>query len=153
MTPAMIFHVGLPAALGTALLWVALSPGRLGLGPSRQTSIALGLAGPLLFAGAAAFFPTMEIDMHRDFVCGDLSLIMGAVPVIALAIALRRGFVVGAARRGALLGVAGGLLGAAALGLHCSVTDGMHIAIGHGSPVIVLAVAAAFVLGRSAKVT
>ena len=131
-SPLLLAHVGLPALLG-----------RSGLGPSARTTLVLALAGPLAFVVTAAMFPTHDSGAHLAkgiFICGDLVLLLGAVPLAALTWAARRTCVTGAPWRSALLAIAIGLGGATALGMHCNVTDGLHVALGHGWPIVALGV-------------
>ncbi len=154
LSPLLFVHVGVPALLGAAALFAALAPGRVGLGPSAGVTLALALASPAAFALTAALFPALDggHSLQAAFFCGDVALALGAVPLAALAWAQRATCVVGAPLRSAMLGVAMGLLGAATLGMHCGNGDGLHVAIGHGWPVIVLGVAGALLVGRVTRV-
>ncbi len=150
----VIGHALAPAALGAAALTAALSPGPRGLGPSAVTTVALALGAPIVFAISSALFPHFDggHDARSAFFCGDFGLLLGAVPLAALAWAQRNTCVTAAPWRSALIGVSMGLAGAAALGMHCANGDGLHVAIGHGWPVIVLGVAGFMLVGRVTRV-
>ncbi len=153
-SPVVLVHVGLPALLGAAALFAALSPGPAGLGPSARTTLALALGAPLAFAISAVLFPRFE-DGHRfaaAFFCGDFGLLLGALPLATLAWAQRRTCAAAAPWRSALIGVSMGLVGAATLGMHCANGDGLHVALGHGWPVVVLGTAGFVLVGRVTRV-
>jgi hypothetical protein len=142
-SPLVLAHVGLPAVLGAAALFAALSGGPAGLGPSSRVTLVLALAGPLAFVVTAAMFATHDSGAGLAkgiFICGDIVLLLGAVPLAALTWAARRTCVTGAPWRSALLAIAIGLAGATALGMHCNITDGLHVALGHGWPILALGV-------------
>lgn len=150
----LVAHVGLPAMLAAAALVTALSPGPAGVGPRATTTVALAVGAPLSFALIAVAFPKIE-GSHpalAAFFCGDVGLLLGALPLAALAWAQRRTCVSAAPWRSALIGVSMGLLGAATLGMHCANGDGFHVALGHGWPVIVLGVVGLLLVGRVTRV-
>lgn len=154
VSPLVLAHVGLPALLGACALYAALSPGRAGLGPSARTTVALAVGAPLAFALAAVVFPRFD-DGHRlaaAFFCGDFGLLLGAVPLAALAWAQKRTCATSAPWRSALVGVSMGLIGAATLGMHCANGDGLHVALGHGWPVAVLGSAGFLLVSRVTRV-
>jgi hypothetical protein len=136
----VLAHAGLPALFGAVALYTALAPGPIGLGPSIRATVALAVGAPLVFALAAYTFPKIDggHELRAAFFCGDWGLILGAVPLAALAWAQRRTCAAAAPWRSALLGVAMGLVGAATLGMHCANGDGLHVALGHAWPVVVL---------------
>lgn len=143
VTPVMLAHIGLPALLGGTTLGLALWPGRLGLGAHVVPTVIVALGGPIAFVALAAAFPATEdrSTLARGvFICGDIVLLLGAVPLAAVAWAQRRTAVTAAPWRSVLLGVAVGLAGAAALGMHCNIADGLHVALGHGWPIVALGI-------------
>ncbi len=150
----ILAHAGLPALLGAAALYAALAPGSVGLGPNARTTVALAVGGPIAFMLCALAFPAIE-DGHTvraAFFCGDWGLLLGGVPLAALAWAQQRTCAAAAPWRSALLGVAMGLVGVATLGMHCANGDGWHVALGHGWPVLVLGAVGFGFVGRVARV-
>lgn len=150
----VLAHAVLPALLGAAALYAALAPGPVGLGPSARTTVALAVGGPLVFALSALAFPAIDGShgARAAFFCGDWGLVLGAVPLAALAWAQRRTCAAAAPWRSALIGVAMGLVGVATLGMHCANGDGWHVALGHGWPVAVLGAVGFGFVGRITRV-
>jgi hypothetical protein len=146
-------QIGLPFSVAAASLGVALSPGKLGLGVSIGAIAGLALLGPLSFWLAAVAMPHAGLTpgdsgMLAALVCFDITLLWSALPLVAAAFALRRSFAGGAVWRSALIGAATGLFSGAAMNLHCTNTDPLHMALGHGMPVLLGALVGAFVLSR-----
>lgn len=73
-------------------------------------------------------------------------VMMAAGPVLLAIFSMRHAFVMGATWRTAALGLASGLIGAAATRLYCPNDAFAHVLIGHGTPIL-LAVLAAAALG------
>ena len=134
-------HAVVPALLGAAALLAALSPGRLGLGPSARTTVALAIGAPIAFLCCAVWGPRADDPTalaRGALFCGDIALAMGAVPLIALAWVERHTLRAAPPWRSLLLGVAAGLTAASTIGMHCPNTDGLHVALGHGWPIALL---------------
>ena len=153
--PLVLAHVILPAVFGAAALYTALSGGPAGVGPSIRPTLAFALLAPIAFVTTALLFPTSDgraYFLRAIFVCGDIVLFLGAVPLVALAWSLRHACVSSAPWRSTLVAVGVGMLGAAALGCHCTITDGLHVALGHGLPILVLGLVGWFVVRRVTRV-
>jgi hypothetical protein len=152
----LAFHVALPALLGAAALALALSSGKAGLGPGVKPALALAVAAPLVFIAAALCTPCYESASElawSSFLCGDALLALGLLPLGLFAWAQRRTAVAGAGYRGAIAGGAIGLMAAGFQALHCIHSDGWHVALGHGWPVIVLGALGGLVVSRVTRVS
>lgn len=145
--------VGPLVGAGVCLV-AAYSGGRLGTGLRVASLAALALAFPLaLFvAGFALSSEATPGTLEDAAYCFNLMLAWAALPLVAAAFALRRSFVGRAGFRGALVGIAAGLAAASVVNLHCSVSDAVHMTVGHGLAVVVTALAGAFVLDRAVRV-
>ncbi|MET0413717.1 MAG: NrsF family protein [Polyangiaceae bacterium] len=146
-------QLGLPVAVAVASLVVALRPGKLGLGVGLGAMVTLALLGPLSFWLAALGMPrptavTGNANLFVTLICFDLTLLWSALPLIAAAFSLRRSFASRAVWRSALIGATAGLFSGAAINLHCANGDPLHMAFGHGLPVVLGALVGAFVLAR-----
>lgn len=142
----MALILGLMAALCGWALWRILRPLHL----PRPSPIAdrillvLGVLAPLAFALWP--MPTMAHAEHagsfvgRAMGCLAFGSALG-IPVLGLAIVLRRARVDGAAVA-ALAGVAAGLTANLGLQLHCPIHDPAHLVVAHASLVLLLAPAA-----------
>lgn len=153
----MVVDVLLPAIFGGFALYLALAPGRLGLGPPARTATWVGVALPIAVA-TLAFVPEMmrpwarvEDLWHGVMGCGSFIVGLSVIPMLALSFALRRGCPNNAMPRAILVGVSISLLSASALGLHCQEAAGIHVALGHVAPVVLLALASALLLRRASK--
>ncbi len=154
-TEQLVLHVGVPTALGVIALLLAFSRGRNGLGPGLVPSIAFAVAAPLVFVAASLMTPCFDSASTvawTSFLCGDVLLVLALLPLGLLAWAQRRSFAASAGVRSMLVGGAVGLVAAGFQALHCVHTDGFHVAIGHGWPVIVLGLLGGLVVGRVARV-
>ena len=154
---AIAFDVLLPAVCGAAALYLALAPGRLGLGPRARLAMWVALVIPIGVA-ALSFVPELvrpwpapSALWHGVRACATCVVVISTVPLLALAVALRRGSPNNAVPRAILVGVAVSLLSASSLAMHCTETAGIHIAMGHVLPVVLLAMASALLIRRAAK--
>lgn len=146
-------QLGLPVAVAVASLAIALRPGKLGLGVSLGTIVTLALLGPLSFWLSALGMPRPagvvgNANPSAALVCFDLTLLWSALPLLAAAFGLRRSFASRAVWRSALVGATAGLFSGAAINLHCTNGDPLHMVLGHGLPVVLGALVGAFVLAR-----
>jgi hypothetical protein len=138
----------LPAVCGFAALWLALAPGRAGLGPSwRSAGALLGTAVALFFA-VSMLSGEVGVVGSDSLLCGELILLLGVVPLLALAWALRRSSPTRSLARSGLLGGAMGLVAAAVQAVHCPNDAVLHSLLGHGVPVIILALVGATAVRR-----
>jgi hypothetical protein len=146
-------QIGLPVAIAGASLSVALAPGKLGLGLGLGAIASLALLGPVSFWFSALAMPSpataqSNAGLPAALVCFDITLLWSVLPLVAAAFGLRRSFASQAVWRSALIGAAAGLFSGAAINLHCSNGDPLHMAFGHGLPVVLGALVGAFVLAR-----
>jgi hypothetical protein len=153
----LLLQVGLPALLGAASLWLALAPGRLGLGLSISLISGLAVLGPLSFwllaLGVPAPYPAGEIERFwlGSLLCMDITLAWAAAPLLLAALALRRAFPSAALWRSALVGAAVGLLCGAAINLHCANIHQGHLLAGHGVPIVLATLLGGLVVSRRAR--
>lgn len=150
-------QVGAPLLLGVSCLLVALAPGKLGLGLGAGLIAGMALLGPVAFwllaLGVPAPYPR---ESAFDFsvgalLCLDLTLSWAALPLLVVALAVRRGFAGHAVGRSALVGAGLGLLSGATINLHCENVDPWHMAAGHGVPVLMAALVGALLIVRWAR--
>jgi hypothetical protein len=150
----VLLNIGLPAAIGAAALYAALSPGRIGLGTSVPVTLALAVGGPLAFAllGLLAL-PHGPSEPSGLLACGYHVIGLGLIPIGLVTWSQRRTAVVGASFRGTLVAVGLGLTAAAMQALHCPNNGAVHVVVGHGWPVIVFGLAGYFYLRRVMRVS
>jgi hypothetical protein len=148
-------QVALPIVFGACCLVVALAPGKLGLGLGVGLITAMALLGPASFWALALAMPVPHSPVPGglgfwvgSLLCLDITLSFAAAPLLMVALSLRRAFSTGAARRSALVGGALGLLSGAAINLHCTNVDRLHILTGHGLPVLIAALLGAALVVR-----
>jgi hypothetical protein len=159
--------MGFMAAQGatwTALIalasFLSFSRGRRGLGAPIRAVEAVVLGGLLVFFFVALFWlPSGDASAFAEMgppallpPCLSLGLFASLPMLLVATWPMRRTLVNGAAWRGAALGVAAGFGAVLVLTLHCSSTFGGHIALAHGAPLLVAAVAGAILgarLGRA----
>ncbi len=142
-----------PALAGALCFFVALSPGRLGLGLRVGVLALLALLGPVAFAVSAYAFsppypgaPLGEL-MHGVF-CFNMALAFTIVPLIVAGFALRNAFATSAVYKSALIGAGAGLLVSTTSMLRCPLSGALHMGLSHGGAVIASALLGALVLSR-----
>jgi hypothetical protein len=152
--PYLALQVGLPALLGALSLWLALAPGRLGLGLRVPVLAALAVLGPLSFWLLAAGVPAPYAESPlanfwlSSLLCLDLTLAWAAAPLLLAALVLRRAFPSAALWRSALVGAAVGLSCGAAINLHCPSVNQAHLLAGHGVPIALATLLGGLVVSR-----
>jgi hypothetical protein len=154
-TEQIALHIALPTALGVAALVLAFSSGSAGVGPALKQALLLGIAAPIIFVVAALCTPCFESASEvawSSFLCGDALLVLALLPLGLFAWAHRRTAVAGAGFRGAIAGGAIGLVAAGFQALHCVHSDGVHVALGHGWPIVVLGLLGGFLVSRVTRV-
>jgi hypothetical protein len=152
----MALHAGVPTALGAVALYLALRPGKVGVGPSARSVITFGVIGAATFSVAALATPCATQTMgyvEGSLLCGDITVLIAIVPLAAIAWAQRGTFVAGAGFRSALLGASVGFAAAGMQALHCIESDRYHVLFGHGWPVIALGLAAYLLLRKKLAVS
>ncbi|MEY2932446.1 MAG: hypothetical protein RL033_3195 [Pseudomonadota bacterium] len=153
----LALQVGLPALLGAASLWLAMAPGKLGLGASIGLVSGLAVLGPLSFWLMAVGVPVpyaadpVEGFWLGSLLCLDITLAWAAVPLLLAALVLRRAFPSATLWRSALVGAAVGLLCGAAINLHCANVDASHMLAGHGVPIVLATLLGGLVVSRWAR--
>jgi hypothetical protein len=148
-------QIAAPLLLALGSLYVALRPGRWGLGSSTAGIAALAIGGPAAFGllGFASRPPLLGAGEDTEpllaaLVCSDLMLVWMSAPLFAAAFALRRAFAAAAVWRSALTGSGVGLASAVMINLHCDNGDPVHLLIGHAAPVAAGSLFAALVVTR-----
>ena len=106
----------------------------------------------LFLAGFALSSDSAKGTLEDAAYCFNVMLAWASVPLVAAAFALRRSFVGRAGWRSALIGIGAGLVSASVMNLHCSLSDAMHMTLGHGLAVVLAGVAGAFGLERALRV-
>lgn len=148
-----LVQIVLPGAFGAAVIVTALSAGPAGLGSRTARLVGALAVAATLFPLAAILGSGVLLDDHPGMLraiatCFALVILLGGVPLLALAYGLRRSFAANAQWRSVLVAAGAGLFGAAALGTHCSTHCGIHMAVGHALPAVVLAFVGGTLLGR-----
>jgi hypothetical protein len=146
-----------PIVAGALCLLAGVSAGRLGVGQRAGLLAALALLTPLAFVLGALLGPTpyadAEVGSFGDGVaCFHIALAWTVLPLVLAGFALRATFVGSSMWRSVAVGVAAGLVAAAALTLHCSVAGAFHVGLGHGGAILASALVGAFVLSRVTRV-
>jgi hypothetical protein len=151
----LVAQVGLPVLLGASCLVVALAPGKLGLGLGVSLIAGMALLGPISFWLLALGVPVPHSPEAAPsefwpgtLLCLDITLSWAAVPLLLVALSLRRTFAAHAPGRSALVGAGLGLLSGGTINLHCDNVDRWHMAMGHGAPVLVAAFLGALLVAR-----
>jgi negative regulator of sigma F NrsF-like protein len=148
-------QVVVPVVLATGCLFVALAPGKLGLGVGIGLLGATALLGPLSFWVLALGAPVPHAPVvsplgfwRGSLRCLDTTAVWAAAPLLLVGLSLRRAFATSAAWRSAVMGAGLGLLSGAAINLHCSNVDRWHMLVGHAVPVALAALVGAFLVAR-----
>ena len=154
----ILAEIFLPFALALAAVGVASSRGKLGFGASVGVVLTLGVLGPLSFLLVALGAPVPNLATPGDHfwlravVCLDITLAWTAVPLLLVAMSLRNAFPAAAAARSALAGSACGLFSGAMMNLHCPSVDPLHMALGHGVPVVVATIVGGTIMSRWVRI-
>jgi hypothetical protein len=147
----------LPLLLATSSLFVALAPGKLGLGAKIALISTLAVLGPTSFCLIGAGAPPPRAPepsaspLIETVLCFDLTVAWIAVPLLAAAVTLRGAFAAGARWRSALVGAGIGLFAGATMNLHCPNVAPSHVLLGHGLAVLIATVLGALVLALRAR--
>lgn len=150
-------QVAVPFGFAVGALFVALNPGRNGLGVRIAVVFLLAILGPASFvliglgAPAPRVLPSDPNFWLNAVLCLDVTLAWTSVPLLCAAAVLRHSFASAAQWKSALVGGGCGLFAGATMNLHCANADGVHMALGHGIPVVIAAAVGAFVMSRWAR--
>lgn len=126
------------------------------VGPPRAWMLSLAFGAPLVVLGVllalnVGFEHTRAMCVNAagnpriGFVCLDVTLILGAFPVLALLFARRAGLSVRPVETGLGIGLSVGAWTGVGVTLTCECTNSTHVAIGHVLPVIALAALGGFI--------
>lgn len=152
----LALEIALPLGVAAVALVAASRRGRLGLGEPTARLAAWVIGAPLIFAVATlAIFPSEASDgafWSRTKTCILVTALLGAAPLTLAALVLRNAFAAAAGWRTAAVGVACGALAASTIALVCPDGGALHVLIGHGAMMMVLAGLAAGLIGRTARI-
>ena len=134
-----------PMSAGLLAVLLAVRGGSFGLGTRAALVSALAVLGPISFMVSGFLMPAPyangEIgDLSFGAYCLNCTVAWALLPIVAAGLALRGAFAASSVWRSALLGAGCGLIAAGLFTLHCSVVGKWHIAIAHGSAVLISAV-------------
>lgn len=134
-----------PMSAGFIAVALAVRGGSIGLGTRSALVSALAVLGPLSFMLSGFLmpfpYPNGEIgDLSFGAYCLNCTVAWALLPIVAAGLALRNAFAASSVWRSALLGAGCGLIAAGLFTLHCPVVGKWHIAIAHGSAVLISAV-------------
>ena len=143
----------------TSALVLSVGAGRRGFGGPLTWARAVTFGAPFLFLilglvwlpeGTSTSFGALGPPL-RIVACFLVGILTSAPIVVVAFWAVRRSFPSAAGWRGALLGAASGLTASIVLTLHCGSPDGGHIALAHGLPIVVSAIAGSFLGTKIAR--
>jgi hypothetical protein len=132
--------VGL-AALAVTTTWLVLPPPRSMLPPPTVRLVAVAIGVPVIVGAWLVGWHAAYADPFARFGlrCFALTLALAPWPFVALAVAAPRVFPDRPWTLGAALGSAAGVWAAVVVELWCPLADPQHVAIGHVTPLVVLA--------------
>ena len=132
-----------------AVALLSATPGRLDDRIARRIAVgALGLAVVAGLLGDAGHAPSIAAFVLPGLRCAVCVAAFGVAPWIALFRTVRQGAPLDGRTTGLCVGAAAFLVGAATVHLACPIDDRLHLAVWHGLPVAVWALASAAV-GRA----
>ena len=145
-----------PFVTGALAVFLALHPGRLGLGLRTPAVLALSILAPASFIVAAVVAqPPWPAEEHANLVaelsCLSATLAWTLLPLLGAGLAFRRAFAGGALFRSALVAAGLATVAAALFTLHCPIVGSLHLALGHGGAVVAAALAGGLLLARWTK--
>lgn len=155
--------------VGAALCWIVgfVAPVYFATVPRRGAVIPRWPLAALASVIGAVGFIALGLMIHPDgphsvhlgsehfasgYSCLEVGLATALMPVVVGAVFLRGALPVGSRWIAAALGTGGGSLGGLLLHFHCSVADGLHLGLVHGSVVLISAVLAALLVPRATTV-
>ncbi|MCA9648228.1 MAG: hypothetical protein KC492_46360, partial [Myxococcales bacterium] len=149
-----ISYVFVPFALGSALAFLALRRGQIGLGTSAGKLIGLVVGSIATFWALAMLLPSLNPiapEPAGTMSCMGHTLAWVAGPLVLLAIGLRGCFPAGARWRSTGLGAAAGLFAGALTNLQCSAGGHLHMMLGHGSSAVIAALVGGFLIAKLSR--
>jgi hypothetical protein len=138
ITPGVVLlGVGLPLLGAAGAVAVAQSSA------SRRNTVmgSIAIAYLVFTATALATRGPGSVSAEAMVRCMVVGAGLSAVPVLVSILCMRRAFATAIRSRSAAIGVASGLLAAAATRMHCGDDALLHVLLGHGAPVVVAMVA------------
>ncbi|MGE0327352.1 MAG: hypothetical protein AB7K71_14820 [Polyangiaceae bacterium] len=149
-----VSYVGVPFALGSALAFLALRRGPLGLGTGAGKLIGVVMGSIAAFWALAMLLPSLNPiapEPAGTMSCMGHTLAWVAGPLVLLAIGVRGCFPAGAGWRSAGLGAAAGLFAGALTNLQCSTGGHLHMMLGHGSSAVVAALVGGLLIAKLSR--
>lgn len=133
-----------PMSAGILAVVLAVRGGSFGLGTRTALVSALAVLGPLSFMVSGFLMPMPyengEIgDLSFGAYCLNCTVAWALLPIVSAGLVLRSAFAASSVWRSALLGAGCGLIAAGLFTLHCPVVGKWHIALAHGSAVLISA--------------
>lgn len=133
-----------PISAGFLAVALAVRGGTFGLGTRVALVSALAVLGPLSFMVSGFLMPAPyengELgDLSFGAYCLNCTVAWALLPIVAAGLVLRGAFAASSVWRSALLGAGCGLVAAGLFTLHCPVVGKWHIALAHGSAVVISA--------------
>jgi hypothetical protein len=133
-----------PMSAGILAVVLAVRGGSFGLGTRTALVSALAVLGPLSFMVSGVLMPMPyengEIgDLSFGAYCLNCTVAWALLPIVSAGLVLRSAFAASSVWRSALLGAGCGLVAAGLFTLHCPVVGKWHIALAHGSAVLISA--------------
>lgn len=137
-------------------LWLSIVPRRGSMMPRWRLGGTIAAIAAVGFVVAGLLVPrsapdSLHLGLGYAHSCGTIGLATAIVPVVLGTLLLRGAAPVGSRATAAALGAAGGSLGGFVLHLHCSITDGIHVGLVHGSVVAIAALLSAVFVPRSLR--
>lgn len=147
-------YVFVPFALGSALAFLALRRGPLGLGTAAGKLIGLVFASIATFWALAMLLPSLNPiapEPAGTMSCMGHTLAWVAGPLVLVAVGVRGCFPAGSRWRSAGLGAAAGLFAGALTNLQCSAGGHLHMMLGHGSSAVIAAVVGGALIAKLSR--
>ncbi|HVJ19745.1 MAG TPA: NrsF family protein [Polyangiaceae bacterium] len=142
---------GLYGIVGWGIVLTAILALSLGRPPGRRGSVALRVAlatlVPLAFFAYLAFAASGRVPFdtfshgahaHHAVLCGLVSLVIGAIVAGGVMLCFRRTDPLTPGLSGAIVGLAGGLTSAVAIGVACPSSEAWHLWAAHGLALVAL---------------
>jgi hypothetical protein len=151
----LLLGVAIPLAAALLALGAAVRIGPRGLGLPAKAIAALAVFAPLVFAvgttlAAPASPPDPDFWLHA-YNCFATTAFLVLAPLAAASWAYRHAFPTAAPLRMAAMGAASGALAAATISLACPDTQAAHVIIGHGTMILLTALAGAMLAPAVAR--
>ena len=144
----LIVGLAIPLAAATVAFMAATQRGPRGLGlPAGAMTLGTLMAPALFVVATLAGAPEATTDptfWRHAAGCASVTAILALGPLALALWSFRRAFAASAPWRTAALGMAAGALAAGAMSLACPITGALHVLLGHGTMMLVAALAGAW---------